>query len=231
MSYLEPVENLIIGGGLAGLLAAWQLEKINAPYILLEAKPSLGGRILSANDDSSGHLHDLGPTWIFPHQKNIQNLLADLELSFFDQYCNGDILFQQQANQRIVRTTLDNKDKMYRVIGGMATVIDSLYAKVDAKKVKLHHYVEHLSREDDVWRISAISNSVTVKFDAKNLILALPPRMVSAHLTTNEWASPSLANDFAHTPTWMAAQAKFIATYSTPFWREQNLSGQAFSQH
>ena len=32
------------------------------------------------------------------------------------------------------------------------------------------------------------------------------------------------------TPTWMAGQSKFVATFDYAFWRERNLSGQCFSR-
>ena len=38
-----------------------------------------------------------------------------------------------------------------------------------------------------------------------------------------------LRSKSASTPTWMAAQAKFAITYERPFWRDNGLSGQAFS--
>ena len=42
--------------------------------------------------------------------------------------------------------------------------------------------------------------------------------------------SEELTNDLHTQQTWMSGQAKFVATYSNPFWREKGLSGQAFSQ-
>ena len=89
----KPV--VIIGGGLAGLYAAYSLKKRDIPFLLLEAKASLGGRIAShflADNNSIGH--DLGPTWIFPHQPNIQQLVAVLNIPVFEQYTQGDVLYQ-----------------------------------------------------------------------------------------------------------------------------------------
>lgn len=73
----KPV--VIIGGGLAGLYAAYNLKKRNIPFLLLEAKASLGGRIASHYLPTNNTIgHDLGPTWIFPHQLNIQQLVTNL---------------------------------------------------------------------------------------------------------------------------------------------------------
>ena len=40
---------IIIGGGLAGLYAATKLHERNIAFLLLEAKPRLGGRIYCEN--------------------------------------------------------------------------------------------------------------------------------------------------------------------------------------
>ena len=42
--------------------------------------------------------------------------------------------------------------------------------------------------------------------------------------------SPGLLEALNLQQTWMSAQAKFVAGYSSPFWRESGLSGDAFSR-
>src|SRR4051812_45539200 len=42
---MKPV--VIIGGGITGLAAAWELQQQNVPYLLLEASGRLGGKILT----------------------------------------------------------------------------------------------------------------------------------------------------------------------------------------
>lgn len=62
---------IIIGGGLAGLYATYLLEQQQIPYLLLEAQSRLGGRILGAqNKLNAENYFDLGPAWVFPHQKD-----------------------------------------------------------------------------------------------------------------------------------------------------------------
>ena len=46
---MQDMQVVIVGGGLAGLYAALQLERVGIAYVLLEAQPRLGGRILSAD--------------------------------------------------------------------------------------------------------------------------------------------------------------------------------------
>ena len=222
--------NIIIGGGLSGLLTAWRLQQQNLPYVLLEAKAELGGRIFGVQDQQSKHYHDLGPTWVFPHQHNIQNLLTELGLTYFEQYTQGDALFQKQNNAEIIQTAGAGAMTTYRVQGGMTALIETIYRKLNTENIKASHAVTNIRQKDGHWVITAQHNNTQINFEAENLVLALPPRMITQYLTPQHWASPSLQSAFKQVPTWMAAQAKFIATYASPFWQERGLSGQAFSQ-
>ncbi|MCK5098663.1 MAG: NAD(P)/FAD-dependent oxidoreductase, partial [Desulfobacteraceae bacterium] len=62
--HMEEVDTLIIGGGLSGIYAAWLLSQRNKPFVLLEARPHTGGRILSK--EHQGFFFDLGPSWYWP---------------------------------------------------------------------------------------------------------------------------------------------------------------------
>ncbi|XPF96463.1 FAD-dependent oxidoreductase [Colwellia sp. RE-S-Sl-9] len=112
----------------------------------------------------------------------------------------------------------------------MTALINTLYNKLNPNNIKTSHAVIQVKQENGSWTVTVKQQGNTVVFKANNLILALPPRMIIQHLTPTNWASISLQKALKQVPTWMAAQAKFIATYPTPFWREQSLSGQAFSQ-
>ena len=65
--------------------------------------------------------------------------------------------------------------------------------------------------------------------DSQHVVLALPPRLVAQSLTFTD-PLPSAANNRLNSiATWMAGQAKFVATYEQPFWRDQGMSGDGFS--
>lgn len=57
---MEETKNLIIGAGLAGLTAAYELHKAGKPFLLLEARDRIGGRILTSRVEGDGPL-ELGP--------------------------------------------------------------------------------------------------------------------------------------------------------------------------
>jgi monoamine oxidase len=60
----ETVDTMIIGGGLSGIYAAYLLSQKNKPFIVLEARERIGGRILSPEHQE--FFSDLGPSWYWP---------------------------------------------------------------------------------------------------------------------------------------------------------------------
>ena len=59
--------------------------------------------------------------------------------------------------------------------------------------------------------------------------LALPPRLIGG-IEIIPALPPSVQAALAAVPGWMAGQAKALALYDRPVWREAGLSGSAFSQ-
>jgi len=73
---------LIIGAGLSGLYTAYLLQE-EYDIQILEARPVVGGRIMNVAG------HDLGPSWVWGHQKNILSLISSLGLELTEQYTQG----------------------------------------------------------------------------------------------------------------------------------------------
>ena len=99
----DPV--VVIGGGLAGLYAAWRLMQAGANVVLLEAQQRLGGRILSAPwpglANPANAAYDLGPTWYWPAlQTRLPQLVRQLGLHAFEQPADGVALFEPTLGHR-----------------------------------------------------------------------------------------------------------------------------------
>jgi oxygen-dependent protoporphyrinogen oxidase len=69
----------ILGGGISGLAAAYELKKANKEFILLEAGDYLGGKIRSVQEE--GYTFELGPNTVLINNKEIKDLLDELELT------------------------------------------------------------------------------------------------------------------------------------------------------
>lgn len=233
----------IVGGGLAGVYAAYQLQQQNISYTLFEANSALGGRISGqVSPGSPTHTHDLGPTWIFEHQHKAKALALKLGLRLFEQYSQGDVLYQLVGNHQAKRMTGQEAMTMHRVEGGTIQMINALAASINAQNIHLSSCVNdikkvNINKLDEHWLVST-KNGFSLQ--CKQLMLAIPPRILAQTFAEQEpvkpaqdipyWLNPKLQQLLLSTPTWMAAQAKFLAIYDKPFWRDKGLSGQCFSQ-
>nr|MDQ6928721.1 FAD-dependent oxidoreductase [Actinomycetota bacterium] len=56
---------VIIGAGLAGLTAAYELHHAGLAVRVVEARPRLGGRALTVAPEKADGSFDLGATWIW----------------------------------------------------------------------------------------------------------------------------------------------------------------------
>lgn len=223
------VEHLIIGGGISGCVMAHHLEKRVSDFKLIEAQASLGGRIQSTDQGL-----DLGPTWYWPHQHSVKALLEELNIQSFNQYTQGEYVYQAGPNSPITQGRDQQAMLSHRVVGGMGAVITALENTFPTNKVLLNAPVSHITKQDDVWQVKLIHGE---ELSCNQLWLAMPPRKIAQLFSSinNETSdkcvlSEALISHLQAQQTWMSAQAKFVAEYKTPFWRDAGLSGQGFSR-
>jgi monoamine oxidase len=222
---------VVIGGGLAGLYTGYLLQQQNIEFKIVEASSRLGGRILSQSHASAvdnGLNVDLGPSWFWPHQSEMMALMQHLQVDYFAQYNQGEALFEADAQSPVERFQPSYMES-FRVTGGMVRLIEKLAAKLPDEVFELGYKVKQIEKVDGIWQINSDDPSKLI-YRANNLIIATPPRVIIDKLNLPDETLQALGNKLAMVPTWMAAQAKFVATYKQAFWREQGLSGQAFSR-
>jgi len=235
---MQKVSVAIVGAGLAGLYAAYVLEKKGIKdYVVLEARDVLGGRIASTihaegKVDVSGEGFDLGPAWFWPaFQTDMARLVDELGLETFQQFETGDMLLERSSNQPPERTRgYANSPPSMRIAGGMYSLIDALYRRIDSARVVRGQAVRHLRMsEPHVELVSENARGETFSHFAEHVLLAMPPRLVESQLTFSPALPNELARQWRETDTWMAPHAKYIAVFDRPFWRDQGLSGEARS--
>jgi monoamine oxidase len=83
----QSADVLIVGAGVAGLIAARELVKRNRSCLVLEARDRVGGRTLSQKLGKDWV--DLGGQWIGPTQDRLAALARELDVPIFPQHHEG----------------------------------------------------------------------------------------------------------------------------------------------
>ena len=218
------MKTLIVGGGLSGLAVADALETQGADYLLVEARDRFGGRILTHRDETG--YFDMGPAWFWPAQPRIAALIARLNLQKFDQFAKGELTFENEQGQVQRGQGFSSMEGSWRLAGGLGTLTDTLADNLPHDKKRLNSAVTQLERIDGRC-IATLSNGD--KISANSVVLALPPR-VAAQITFLPALSAAATQTMQNVATWMAGQAKAVAVYDRPFWRDAGLSGDAMSR-
>ncbi len=228
----ESKEILILGGGLSGLYTASQLQLRGLDYLLVEARDRLGGRILSMTPEGgpAEPAFDLGPAWFWPGQHRMAALIRrlGLENQVFEQYSRGDELFEAAPGEVHRGTFGITMAGSYRLRGGMASLVRALASEV--KQVRLHTRATRLEWDDPHLRTTVVTDEREEVLESRSVVIALPPRIALAGLEFHPRLADARRDRLQRIPTWMAPSAKCMAIYDRPFWREQGLSGDAFSR-
>ena len=206
---------LIIGAGLSGLYSAVLLQE-QYDVTIVDARDRTGGRIMTLDG------HDLGPSWIWPHQKNILQLIETLGLELFPQYTKGSALYDTpEAVQRFMPPT---SVPSLRMKGGLQMLINALEKQLK-RPVILDSKVTSLTYSNS----SIMVQTEHKIYEADEVISTLPPRLALQNIVYSPPLSMQLQTQFQNIPTWMGYASKCVVEYPRAFWREEGLSGFAFS--
>ena len=85
----ERVDVVVVGAGLAGLLAARDLLAANVSVLVLEARDRVGGRLLN-HTLANGTVVEVGGQWVGPTQDRVLALAEELGVGLFPTYIEGE---------------------------------------------------------------------------------------------------------------------------------------------
>ena len=206
---------IIIGAGISGLYLARSLEE-KYDVLILEARDRIGGRVFSQNH------HDLGPSWIWSHQKNVLKLINALGLELFSQFADGYALYD--TKDKVETFVAPPSAPSARVKGSLTQLVNALKNKLFNTEIKFLDEVTSVKEEGGFISVKTQKNNYVCDY----VISTLPPRL-AAKLEFSPKLPRELESKMNATQTWMGNSAKCVVEFKTAFWREKSLSGFVFS--
>lgn len=206
---------VIVGAGVSGLYLAYLLED-RFEVTILEARDRVGGRIFNING------HDMGPSWVWSHQKNILSLMNSLDIKLFAQHSKGYALYD--TKEKVELFTAPPSAPSGRVDGSLSLLVDKLQKNLKTSQIILSEKVHTITQTPNQIEIATEDNI----YKSDYLVVTLPPRL-SAELSFVPELPNTLKSTMQNTPTWMGNSAKCVVEFKSAFWRQKDLSGFAFS--
>jgi len=221
---LMHTDVLIVGAGLSGLALARQVLEQGRDVLLVEARARVGGRVICVTEGAAAF--DMGPSWFWPGQPRMAKMVAELGLTQFDQYAAGDVIFEDENGTVQRGQGLASMQGSFRLSGGMAALTEALAGSLPQDRLRLNTRVLRLADQGDGIEAQLSTGDRVM---AKRVVLALPPR-VGATIEMSPPLGHATMEAMQNCATWMAGQAKAVAIYDRPFWREAGLCGDAMSR-
>lgn len=219
-------KTIIIGGGITGLVIAYNLRKKGLNPLVIEAGNRLGGRIYTKKTDN--HEFELGATWVFDDPV-LKELCDELSLTLYPQYLNGDALIKYQPSTPIQKSPTNDlmNDAVYHKIeGGTGALIKALSKRLDASRIFLQAKVSRLAYKNDSITLTLDDGSELI---GSQVILAIPPKSIWNSIKI----SPRIPGQevLQETHTWMGESSKFTIVLKKDYWRINSLSGFVYSNY
>lgn len=105
MTPAQQTDVVVVGAGLAGLVAARRLSEGGAGVLVLEARKRVGGRLVS-EPIGPGEQVEMGGQWVGPTQDRVLALAAELGLELFPTRTEGRNLIERDGRLRRYRGTI-----------------------------------------------------------------------------------------------------------------------------
>ncbi|HFA48175.1 MAG TPA: hypothetical protein ENJ95_04065 [Bacteroidetes bacterium] len=221
-------KTIIIGAGLTGLTLGYLLQKEGIPFLVLEARERMGGRIKTLYGEGGASI-EMGATWFGKKHRHLNWLLNELGIGHFAQHTAGVSLFEtfSFAPPQKFEMPEEGGEPSLRISGGSGILIKKLAVRLGEKAVHLNTAADSVFFKKNNVEINTADGR---SFFCEMLVSTLPPRLLAETIKIEPALPRPIKSICQQTHTWMGESIKFSLEYATPFWREKGYSGAAFSQ-
>ncbi len=214
---------VVVGAGIAGLIAAEALVREGLRVTVLEARARVGGRAYSVSHGAG--TVELGGTWFWPDEPLVSAVANRIGVGTFPQYLGGDALFETDPAgvRRLDGNPIDVPSA--RFVHGAQALAQGLAVRLPSGALRLDGAVSAVTVTPNGIRVDGQSGSVL----ADDMILAVPPAAAVEQIAFTPGLPAEIRDVAARTATWMGEIVKAVAVYDHAFWRLDGLAGSAIS--
>ncbi len=137
---------VVIGAGAAGLVAANELRKAGMSVAVLESRDRVGGRLWT--DTIDGAMLEIGGQWVSPDQDALKDTIAELGLTTYSRYREGDSVYINAAGEstRFTGEIFPVPPATERAMVELIATLDAMAAELDPDRPWEHPDAEALDR-------------------------------------------------------------------------------------
>ena len=212
---MPQADVVVIGAGISGLAVAEAVHRSGRTVTVLEARPRIGGRLLSDP-------LDLGASWFWDGEQRVRAMTDRFGIATFPQHTAGDAMIDERDGvHRYPGNPIDGP--AHRFAHGAASLTDALAGQLPERTVLVGQPVVDIS--DDLGVKTAAGS-----WQPRHVVIAVPPAVAMTTIRMPHALPSNLMAVALRTPVWMGDTIKVVAMYDEPFWRTDGLAGSAISR-
>ncbi len=218
----EHVEIVIVGAGLAGLVATHTLSCAGRSVVCLEARDQVGGRVASIKVGDGAV--DLGASWIWPGEPAVRSFTERFGVPLHAQSTAGNALLDRgEIPEQLAGNPIDRPSS--RFTNGAQDLPVRIAATLPEGTVRLSQPVASIHTHPG--GVSAHTPEAT--YEADHVLVALPPALAVDSIDFVPDLPSDVLQGAREASVWMGQTVKAVAVYGQPFWRAAGWSGSAIS--